>query len=210
MTDDHITKTVAVYDQIADTYATDMNAYTPEVEREKFAKLVIPGGLILDLGCAAGRDSLYFSSLGFQTIGVDLSGSLLAIAKRRAPNLLFLQQDARRLAFDPDSFDGIWACAVLHHLTREEVKSVVADCVRLLKSKGILFLLMKEGKGEKDIAERLSKGKVRHFTLFQKQELDQLVRSAGLMMIESYVWNSKDRYVPARDVAWISLFAQKV
>lgn len=209
MPDDQVKNTIAVYDEIADEYAVSMNNYTPDVEREKFEKFIIPSGAILDLGCAAGRDSIYFSSKGFHTVGVDLSEKLLSIAKHEAPTLTFLHQDVRHLDFPEASFDGIWACAIFLHLTRDEAVRAIQSCVKLLKSNGMIFIMLKVGKGEKDIAEQLSSGATRHFTLFESQELEDIVTTAGLKIIENYTWNSKDRYTPIRDVEWISCFAKK-
>lgn len=209
MSDDQVKNTIAVYDTIADKYAVGMNDYAPEIERRKFSELVSPGGSILDLGCAAGRDSIYFSSKGFRTVGVDLSGKLLTIAKKKSPHLTFLQKDIRNLHFSETSFDGVWACAVLIHLTRDEMKQALKDYFRLLKYRGILFLMMKKGVGETDIAENLSSGVARHFTLFQPQEIEEAVKEAGFTLLETYTWNSNDRYTPSRDVEWISCFARK-
>jgi len=207
--DDHIACTISTYNRIADSYSVDMNDYAPEVERMKFIALLPQQGSILDLGCAAGRDSEYFSTKGFRVVGVDLSEKLLAIAKKRLPQIIFLKQDIRHLQFLDGSFDGIWACAILLHLKRKEVPQVVARCYELLKPGGIMFLMMKKGEGEIDIAEKLSSGESRHFTLLQSKEINQMVKAAGFHLIETYTWNSKDRYSPSRDVEWISCFAKK-
>ncbi len=209
MPDDHVIRTVAVYDSIADAYSVAMNDYTPDEERIKFTKLITPGGMILDLGCAAGRDSIYYSSKGFQTVGVDLSEKLLAIARQKAPQLTFLQQDVRDLRFPDTSFDGIWACAIFLHLIQSEIKLAIKRCYTLLKPNGTLFVMMKNGKGETDVTENLSSGMTRHFTLFQPKELEDVLKESGFNITEIYVWNSKDRYTPRRDVEWISCFARK-
>lgn len=209
MPTDYVTRTIATYDRIASTYADDMNDYVPEEERKKFAGYVTKGGIILDLGCAAGRDSIFFSKRGFRTVGVDLSEKLLAIARKRAPELTFLHQDIRTLQFPNESFDGIWACAILLHLKPEEMQHVIDDCHTFLKPGGTLFLMMKRGTGEADITEKLSAGEARHFTFVQEEELRKMVTAAGFTVQELYTWNSKDRYTPPRDVEWISVFAKK-
>lgn len=207
--DDHIVKTIKVYDEIADTYSVDMEEYTPIKERVKFASLIIPGGKILDLGCAAGRDSLYFKSAGFHVIGVDLSEKLLSIARKKDPKIEFIKQDIRKLTFSVRSFDGIWACAVLLHLKRKEAYKALNDIYKLLKPNGILFIMIKIGTGEKDITEKLSSGKSRHFTLFQTSEIRKQLEETGFKIVEFYQWNSRDRWPEKRDVEWLSCFARK-
>ncbi|MFC1647016.1 class I SAM-dependent methyltransferase [Patescibacteria group bacterium] len=209
MTDDHVAKTVTVYDRIAEEYAVSMNAYAPEVERKKFLKHLNEGKVVLDAGCAAGRDSIYFAQHGKNIIGIDLSKKLLEIARKSAPNIEFINKDIRKLDFCQNTFDGIWACAVLLHLKREEAQEVVKKFYEIQKPGGILFIMVKLGIGETDIAEKLSSDTTRHFTLFEKEEIERFIKSAGYIILESYVWNSKDRYKPERDVEWISVFARK-
>lgn len=209
MTNDYTSRTISVYDRIADAYADDINDYVPEVERKKFIALLPQRGSILDVGCAAGRDSEYFAANGFQTVGIDLSEHLLSIARKRVPHVEFLKQDMRQLQFPDGSFDGIWACAVLLHLRREEVSGVLTDCCRLLKPGGTLFVMVKKGEGEADVSEALSSGVSRHFVYYLPEEMTQKIQQAGCVLIESYTWNSKDRHVPSRDVEWISCFAKK-
>ena len=61
MINDHVIKTVATYDAIATSYAVKLESFTPEQERELFLSLLKPDARILDVGCAAGRDSIFFS-----------------------------------------------------------------------------------------------------------------------------------------------------
>jgi len=42
------------------------------------------GGVTLDLGCGAGSDAIYLASLGFRSIGLDVSSEALNIARSRA------------------------------------------------------------------------------------------------------------------------------
>ena len=37
----------------------------------RFLEHVVPGGRILDLGCGAGKASLYFTQKGYQVLAVD-------------------------------------------------------------------------------------------------------------------------------------------
>jgi len=210
MNDDHVSKKVSTYDRIANKYASKIRNFAPEKERERFISFLPKGGHILDLGCAAGRDSIYFSSRGFHAVGVDLSKKLLAIARKIAPNLTFLHRDIRHLKLPDSSFDGIWACAVLLHLKRKEVLGVLKNCYKKLKPGGTLFVLVKKGDGEADVSEKLSSGESRHFVYYQSDEVQKMLEDAGLSVIDLYTWNSSDRDASSRDVEWISCFAKKL
>ena len=148
MINDHVIKTVATYDAIATSYAVKLESFTPEQERELFLSLLKPDARILDVGCAAGRDSIFFSKKGHKTTGIDLSENLLAIAKRKAPNLKFIRGDLRDKLFKDNSFDAIWACAVLLHLKRDEILGVLRNFHSILLNAGLLYIRMKEGMGE--------------------------------------------------------------
>lgn len=56
---------------------------------------------VLDLGCGTGELSIYLAELGFEVLGVDISGRAVAEARRRATgrgvDVLFLRLDALAL-----------------------------------------------------------------------------------------------------------------
>lgn len=209
MSDDHVMKTIAVYDAIASQYASKLDDYAPRPEQEKFVALLPKNATILDAGCGPGRDCDYFVKQGLKVVGVDLSERLLAIARRRVPHASFSKQDLRALDFPPNSFDGIWACASLHHLKRTELPHVLQIFSQLLKSTGILFILIKEGKGEADITESLSSGLSRHFVYFTLEELTNLLQEARFIIEEIYTWREEVRRPGRSDLVWLSSFSKK-
>ncbi len=209
MKDDHVKNTIAVYDAMAGKYAKKFNDYAPLPERERFISLLPHHAHILDVGCGPGRDADYFTANGSSVTGVDFSEKLLEIARLRVPQAIFYKQDFRSLRFSKQSFDGIWACASLLHLKRHEVPMVLNNFFQLLKSGGILFIMVKEGSGEADVAEELSFHLSRHFTYFQKKELKNILKDAGFEVVELYTYNEKDRRPDHRDLWWISSFSRK-
>ncbi|MBI4058164.1 class I SAM-dependent methyltransferase [Candidatus Gottesmanbacteria bacterium] len=206
---DHIDRVISVYNAIADTYAHAADKLLPQPELKLFSQLVVKGGKILDAGCGSGRDVLYFIKHNFQAVGVDLSNRLLEIARKKTGKAEFYKQDLRHLDFPKTHFDGIWACASLVHLARHEVLPVLQSFYQLLKPRGVLFLSVKEGKGEADVREALSQNFARHYIFFTMDELDSLVQRAGFMLVKSYIWSEKDRDSTLRDFKWISYFCRK-
>lgn len=206
---DHIAQTVTVYDAIAQQYAQQLEGYAPFKEREKFLSKLTPQSTILDAGCAAGRDSIYFASKGHHVTGVDLSEKLLVIAKAKTSQVVFLKQDLRKINFKPQSFDAIWACAVLLHLKRKEIPMVLKNFYALLNAKGILYVQVKQGEGERDVSEKLSSHQARHFIYFLPVEFKEMLIRAGFYIDEMYSWNERDRRKELRDLWWISAFARK-
>lgn len=209
MSDDNLIQTVNTYNAIADHYASQMDAYTPEADRKLFLTYLKPGSKILDVGCAAGRDSIYFSQFGHKTVGVDLSEKLLAIARKKAPNLTFLHDDICKKLFPNGSFNAVWACAVLLHQSRQEVPGILRNFYQALVDDGVLFVRVKEGRGEGDVVEELSKDQSRHFTYFELDELEGLIRGAGFVIEKAYRSNEKDIDPTLRDLWWATVIAKK-
>ena len=207
---DYITKTIAVYDTIAKEYADQIENFAPKKELNKFVSLLPKNGKILDVGCAAGRDSFYLADKGFKVVGIDLSEELLKIARKKGSHVDFQKQDMRKLKFAPFSFEGIWASAAILHLTRAETPAVLKQFYKLLKIGGNLFISVKQGEGEADVREELSGGLSRHFTFFQNNELKNLLMNAGFKVVEIYSWKKRPRHTDQRDLDWISCFSKKI
>ncbi len=207
MSSDHTKTTIATYNKTAKEYILKVQKYAPVPEREKFMSLVTPGGKILDAGCGSGRDANYFASKGFTVTGIDLSDTLLSYAKDTAyPNARFLTMDLRAINLK-ESFDGIWACASLLHLKRGELLPVLKNFQRMLTPGGVLFLLMKEGTGEKLVTSGTIEGDTRFFTYYTSDELRALLETAGFVVTDMYTWDQKDRHGERQNEVWISTFA---
>jgi SAM-dependent methyltransferase len=67
----------------------------------------LKGRRILDLGCGAGRTTHYLHEIGADVVGVDISPSLIRIAKQRAPQIDYREGNAESLDFDAESFDAV-------------------------------------------------------------------------------------------------------
>ena len=114
--------------------------------------------VILDLGCGTGRDSSYLIEQGLFVVGLDLAGSGLAIAKRvRKNETSWVQADARELPFGNASFEGVYCFGLLHEFTGEaredDVRGVMSEIHRVLKSLGVLILAVLAGEPEKGLPQ---------------------------------------------------------
>lgn len=71
------------YSNIAETY--DYTLFK-NPEREKFFMKIFKQNnvnTVLDCACGAGKDLILFNSLGFDTVGSDISDSMLSVAQKR-------------------------------------------------------------------------------------------------------------------------------
>src|SRR5215471_3039377 len=144
---DDTTSTVGYYDAHAaefceNTVSLDMTElYAP------FLRDIPAGGRILDAGCGSGRDSLAFLRKGYHVVSIDASAEMVNAATK------LTGQEARILRFDAldfeSEFDGIWACASLLHVARQELSPVLARLTRALKPNGVLYISFKYGDCER-------------------------------------------------------------
>jgi SAM-dependent methyltransferase len=77
---------------LAHVHDTGYGAYARDAAPELLRRLDVAGldgGLVVDLGCGSGIWARALLDAGFDVLGVDLSGDLLAIARERAPEARF-------------------------------------------------------------------------------------------------------------------------
>ena len=179
---DYAASTTAYYDAHAsefydNTVGVDMSElYMP------FLREIPDGGRILDAGCGSGRDSLAFIRKGYHVVSIDASSEMVAATSRLTGQPAFLMR-FDEILFDAE-FDGIWACASLLHVARQELALTLAKIAKALKSSGVFYLSFKHGDGE-----RIEGG--RFFTDMDEVSFDQLL--ATQMDLEPLrVWMTDD------------------
>lgn len=97
-----------------------------------------PGSRVLDLGCGNGAMLGSFSGRGWQLVGVEVSNSGIEQARKRWPDIRFLEGDATQELSDLGQFDAIINTEVIEHVFLP--RPLVRNCFRLLKPGGILVI----------------------------------------------------------------------
>lgn len=181
---DHTTRTIETYDRIAADYhviaTPEHRAWLEDSMREFHSRL--PGPRVLVAGCGEGRDSRFFKTLGAQVVSFDLSEGMLSLARASDPTGAYLHLDLRHTQAIEQKFDGVWACACLYHLTKPEFRRCLQDFHRMLKPRGVLFLNLKLGTGERYIetprdgypggdAAKEKLGGNRYYAFYRRDEL---------------------------------------
>jgi ubiquinone/menaquinone biosynthesis C-methylase UbiE len=96
---------------------------------------------ILDFGCGVGRFTPLLAGIpGKEVIGVDVSPSMVEMARRASPALDFRVVNPRRLPFPDGYFDALWTCTVLQHIPDAELPHVVKELRRVLKPDAVVLL----------------------------------------------------------------------
>ena len=98
---------------------------------------------ILDAGSGSGRDARAFREAGFAVSAFDASAAMVTATRAHA------EVSARRMRFEDfdweHPFEGIWACASLLHVARDDLMPVIARLARHLVPGGVLYLAFKSG-----------------------------------------------------------------
>lgn len=111
---------------------------------QRFLPRIPENGAILDAGCGSGRDSKNFLDLGYDVTAFDANRSLVQLASEHMGQEV-LHSTFQNFDAGTSTFDGIWACASLLHVTTEELPTVFTNLSRFLKSGGILYCSFKYG-----------------------------------------------------------------
>ena len=178
--------TMQTYDRFALKYADkwEWNPITVgEVEKyniRPFLQHAKPGGTILVAECQSGRDYKTFTEKGFRCLGVSFSYGLLVEAIRRVPEGLFIRQDIRSLPFLPESFDAIYADAMIM-VPKRDMGALLTDYRIFLRQNGVLYLSLKLGENNVLLLNDL--GGPRYCTMYRQQEITDLVESRGFRIV---------------------------
>ena len=109
------------YDRGSPSYRNSWDRPHPwlEEQRNRFVATLWKGARIIDVGCGPGHDSAFFNSLGFDTLGIDVSPKMIEAAKGRYPQCAFAVMNGLDIGRQfKDAFDG----AVLVVDEREDVQ----------------------------------------------------------------------------------------
>ncbi|MFJ5308776.1 class I SAM-dependent methyltransferase [Streptomyces sp. NPDC088350] len=149
---DFVTTTRTFYDAIAEDYA-EMFAGEPGgrprdwTVQAAFAELVIRsgGGTVADLGCGPGRTTAHLASLGLDVFGLDLSASMLTIARRENPGLRFRQGSMLALDIPDGTLTGAVSWYSSLHTPVDRLPSLFTEFHRVLAPGGYLLIAFQTG-----------------------------------------------------------------
>ncbi|MDD7755273.1 MAG: methyltransferase domain-containing protein [Clostridiales bacterium] len=167
---------------------------------KEFLKLVPEGGKILDLGCGSGRDSMNFMKLGYEVTAVDGSKEL---AKKASA---LLGKEVIASTFEElelkEKFHGIWACASLLHIKREDLKTVLNNLYNNLEDNGVFYMSFKYG--EKEYVD----DKNRYFNCFTDESIISFINeNTKYNILGLYI--TEDKLGRVNEVKWLNLICNK-
>jgi len=98
---------------------------------------------VLEIGCGYGRMMNAISHRVNTVTGIDLHDAPLDAAKELfwdKANLSFVKNDGYTIPFDDECFDLVYSVSSLQHMPREVVASYIRETVRVLRTRGRMFM----------------------------------------------------------------------
>ena len=190
--------TIRYYNEHAEEYAhATLSADISEL-RSRFMTYVPAKGKILDAGCGSGRDTSAFMDAGYDLDAFDASEVMCRIATENTG--INVEQKCFEELDGEDKYDGIWACASLLHVKKENLPDVLLRLNRLLKPQGVVYASFKNGTGERMQGDR-------YYHDLIEAECSNLFEKSGFRILEMFRTES---VLPGRDrEIWINVIAGK-
>ena len=178
---------IAIYKDHAQDFVKGTLSADMSEARQHFLQCLPESARILDFGCGSGRDTKAFLDLGYQVDACDGSEELC--------HMFF--QDLN----ETDVYDGIWACASILHLPKEELAAVLRKIADALKKKGMLYTSFKYGD-----FEGMRGG--RYFANYTEDTVKVLFDSVPTLQITE-LWITGDVRPGRGEERWINILARR-
>jgi SAM-dependent methyltransferase len=98
---------------------------------------------VLDLGCGAGRHTVYLAQEGFEVYALDISPEGVEYTAQwltgEGLRAKLQQADVTALPYPDDFFDSIVSVSVLHHNTIANIRIATGEIRRTLRPGGLFF-----------------------------------------------------------------------
>jgi len=201
--------TVQSYNAVAAEYAAEAATMPPWVAREIDAFVHDLGGTgrVLEIGSGGGRDALALEQGGLSVRRTDIAKGFVDLLRERGfeADLLDPLTDDLTDPLRPGMpYDGIWACACLIHVARQDFCTVLHRLAQVTRTGGRLHVSVRDGDGE-DVSVQAGDGAPLRYveTYWREPALRSALAAAGWSVGEVY------RYVGRPDDWWLSVRASR-
>jgi SAM-dependent methyltransferase len=198
--------TVRSYDAVAAQYAAEAATMPKWVaaEIDEFVTALGGSGRVLEVGSGGGRDALELEKRGISVRRTDISKGFVDLLCERGFDADLLDPLTDNLA-DPQrpgtSYDGIWACACLIHVAREDLGTVLGRLAEATRTGGRLHVSVREGDGAEVSTHGSAEAPRRYVeTYWREPALRSAFTDAGWIVSDicQYIGKPEDRWLSVR------------
>jgi SAM-dependent methyltransferase len=199
------------YDALAAAYARHVAGELAHKPMDRgwltqFAAGMAGRGLVADLGCGPGHVAAFLAAAGAETLGIDISPGMIAVARAAHPSLAWEVGDLRELGARPGRFAGAIAMYSLIHLDEADLPQALSACHASLAPGGAFRAAVHLGEGVLRPGALWDVPVTLGFRLFAEGALEAALEAAGFHVTESLVrqpypeveYPSRRAYVTAR------------
>lgn len=171
------------------------------------------GSSLLHAGCGSGQVDVNLHQ-DYQITALDLSSEALVLYSKNNPTAKnIVQADILNLELEPCSFDGIYNLGVFEHFSHSEIKKILEQFQKLLKSEGKIVIFWPHRlawsvlvlKIAHYILNRIFKKNIRLHpeepSLLHGKKSAESILSDASFELTNYTYNIKDLFVQAVVVA---------
>ena len=191
--------TIQFYEDNAEDFFERTVQIDMSASRERFTALLPVGGRVLDAGCGSGRDALAFHQAGFVVTAIEAAPAL-AVRAREHTGLPVQVMTFQELTWH-EAFEGIWACASLLHVPRDELADAVTRLRDALTPGGVIYMSFKHGVESREPNGRL-------FTDLDEAGAEALLATVGgLELLQMTVEDSRKSHAVGE--RWLAMTCRK-
>lgn len=191
--------TIDYYNQNAEEFIDGTVSVDFRHIQNMFLELLPEHARILDFGCGSGRDTKHFLEQGYIVDAMDGSLELCKAASEytgiAVKHMFFHELN------ELEMYDGIWACASVLHVKREELPEIIRKMSLATKANGIIYLSFKYGDFE---GERNG----RYFTDMTEDSMTKMLIDFQELKVEKQ-WITGDVRVGREDERWLNMILRK-
>lgn len=178
------------YDLTASSYA---DKYLSELGSKHLDQLLLRAfvaenvnkGTCIDLGCGPGQTTRFLFEEGMKdVVGVDLSSSMIAEARKHHPGIPFEQADMLALSYNDHQFASAIAFYAIVHFNEEQLRQALKEIYRVLQPGGAFLFSFHIGDETVRVDNFLEQNISLDFQFFKVSLVKQLLISTGFTIID--------------------------
>jgi len=169
-------------------YKTSLNVFCDAINNDTAE--------ILELGCGPGNITQYLLSKNpnYNVFGIDLSESMIALARINNSNAKFETMDCRDISQLNLKYDAIMCGFCLPYLSKIETKKLIHDANDLLKPNGVMYISTMEDDYNKSGLQGPSSGGPDKIYIYyhHREYLTQMLNECSFNIIDLSDINNPD------------------